>query len=55
MSRPTRHPCGCTSNDRAWVSLCDKHRAEHAELHERAAREHATPKGATAEQRRPQS
>lgn len=40
MSRPTRHDCGCTSTDRAWVTMCDKHRAEHAELHARAANEH---------------
>lgn len=31
MSRPTRHDCGCTSTDRAWVTMCDKHRAEHAD------------------------
>lgn len=51
MSRPTRHPCGCTSNDRAWLSMCDAHRAEHTELHERAAREHApsTPQPAEKE------
>lgn len=41
MSRPIREECGCTRTDRAWVTMCAKHKAEHAELHELAARDHA--------------
>jgi len=41
VSRPIREECGCTRTDRAWVTMCAKHKAEHAELHELAARDHA--------------
>ena len=37
--RDTREPCGCRHNGTQWVEECDAHRAEHAELHRRAADE----------------
>lgn len=32
--------CGCKQTETAWVQLCERHKAETAELHARAQREH---------------
>lgn len=32
--RTERLKCGCRSDDRAWLELCDEHRAEVNALHE---------------------
>jgi hypothetical protein len=34
--RPTKEDCGCRSNEREWLELCQAHRAEHDERHARA-------------------
>ena len=31
-----REPCGCVSDDIRWIVLCDEHKREWRELHERA-------------------
>jgi hypothetical protein len=40
MRRPPRpqrpDECGCTHNGHAWLKLCEKHEAEHAEFHKQA-------------------
>ena len=45
MKRTFREPCGCTyrvQDDREeWAALCEEHRVETTETHERWAREHA--------------
>ena len=44
MKRTFREPCGCTyrvQNDREeWSELCDKHRTETTQIHDRWAHEH---------------
>lgn len=35
-----RHPCGCVSTEREWLSMGAQHQAEHDETHSRWAREH---------------
>ena len=35
-------PCGCKSDDRRWLHLCDEHRREHDDTHERWQRERET-------------
>jgi hypothetical protein len=48
--RPQPDECGCTHNGHAWLKLCDKHEAEHAEFHRIAMEDyrrtttHPTPK-----------
>ena len=44
MSRAVREECGCTHDHRRWIKLCPPHEAEHAELHARAAADHAASK-----------
>lgn len=34
-----REPCGCAHNGRAWLRMCEAHRAEHDERSLRAQRE----------------
>jgi hypothetical protein len=36
-----RHPCGCISDDRQWLFMCEPDATEFRERHERAQREHA--------------
>lgn len=43
--RKTTLDCGCQNDGHRWLSLCAAHGAEAAELHNRAAREHATVPG----------
>lgn len=41
--KTAREPCGCryqTDERERWLELCPKHKAEHDELHARAAAEH---------------
>jgi hypothetical protein len=33
-------PCGCTFQGNRWVDWCAQHKAEHDELHQRAAEDY---------------
>lgn len=37
--KPRTEPCGCKSDDSRWLRLCEPHRREHDETHERWQRE----------------
>jgi hypothetical protein len=43
MNRVFKLPCGCTYDDRSWISECATHRTEHVAIHERAAADHERP------------
>lgn len=49
--KPKAFECGCTYTYHAWVTVCERHKAETRELHERAMREYRAAM-ATAEARR---
>lgn len=34
-----KQECGCVHDGHAWLGMCGAHRAEHDELHARAARD----------------
>jgi hypothetical protein len=36
----SREPCGCVHDGHKWLTMCDEHRAEFNDTHERWAIEH---------------